>query len=299
VVGDPRGWYVLGGFFISAFLRIIYVHGIKKTNKATNPHEPSSQLSAKSGVANTISSVINEYQKTSQSANEADQLRQSKRQADAAWATFWVVFIALIVSGAAAVFAGRAFIEAKRQADAAQGQIDVARDTEIASNRAWLYPENMDITVPSDGRPILMYGDTKNVGHEPALGVIFAIPDMGSVFIGGNVDAKHFNIPRTDMCAGLETWIDLSKDREQREPNHNVIFPDQKLDYIRGLDPPPNPSIINDMIDKTYVAYYLRDCVSYWTFRQHHTSAFCVYMTFDPLLHKRVTYRCAYGNEAN
>jgi hypothetical protein len=52
--------------------------------------------------------------------------------------TFWLSLVALIVAGVAGIIAGLAFNEARRQANAAEDQILIAKDTEERQLRAYL-----------------------------------------------------------------------------------------------------------------------------------------------------------------
>ena len=170
----------------------------------------------------------------------------------------------------------------------------------VASNRAWLYPENFHIAVADQGGQIILTvnGDNQNVGHSPALYVLFSNRAEYGVIPINSPDPKNFDIPNDDLCASIRSWI-----ASQSEPPFSAtVFPNEKLSYERSNMVPPmlaDPEQDMTALQTGGLIYFWRDCVAYKTFGQINTSAFCFYSMRDPVTQKLTTYHCAHGNEAN
>jgi hypothetical protein len=156
------GWQVLSGFLFLTLLRAIYVKTIVEIRKTAKSEESPTTLGSPSEIAKATTSPLNPSPQETQRIDDAKQLRQAKRQADASWATFFVVLAALIVSAAAAIYAERAFVQSRRQADAAEKQLSVMQSAE----RPWIGIDSVDRSAATvEGIWI------KNGGESPALNV--------------------------------------------------------------------------------------------------------------------------------
>ena len=179
-------------------------------------------------------------------------------------------------------------------------QAYLTRRALIAGARAWLYPENFEITILDQQSGISIKGDTKNVGKEPATGVLFSQMQYGFVPIT-NIDPKTFAIPQTDECFGSGGWLEHSRRIPGGPSIQALIFPDQTLSYERLSIFNGNAAAgfnISAVMNGSMI-FYIRDCVSYTTFNENHTTAFCFFLYRRMTDGKLVTYHCPDGNDAN
>jgi hypothetical protein len=155
---------------------------------------------------------------------------------------WWMV----ILTGLLAILAGCAFIETRKQANAAQGQLDAMKKQMMLDERAWVMP--IHFHNEKDGSGYLFVATVKNTGKTPALRMRGAISETFDVN----------SIPEFDI--------------EPSTPINNAMLPPGNESFVQnfcGISG-PNPELAGQ-------TFYLYGTVWYDDiFTNHHWSQFCM-----------------------
>jgi hypothetical protein len=208
-------------------------------------------------ASNNISSPSNNQNQTvgeRRSAQQADENgwhaeeREHKRQERTYWRIQKVVsaitlILSLIAAGGAAAgayIAFNAFKEARRQADAAETQIAVAKDTELRQLRAYLSVTGVVITDLEKGKRPVAQITIKNAGQTPANHVRrWADPIMMDKIPAPNyvpvVMPTYPENSGTPVAPGGSLYITAFFDKELTDLEINAIKSKRYAMYVKGI----------------------------------------------------------------
>ena len=129
--------------------------------------------------------------------------------------------------------------------------------------------------------------ETENVGHSPALGPVFTIPEFDFVPLTPEMreNATKLILPVGKGCSGIHSQ------------QGNTIFPGQSYPYERIISNVPRGSM--ELVRSGDAIFYFRDCAAYRTFGEEHTSSFCFYLNRNIATGEMAVVHCPRGNDAD
>jgi hypothetical protein len=159
----------------------------------------------------------------------------------------------------------------RNSADAAKKSAEIATQTLIASQRAWISPSPQLVGDVKAGVPINIQLNMQNVGKDPAIGV------------SHNGMAMVFDMPEQIGYApeiwdpGFEEAIRLGCDLAVPFKGRPTVFPEAKISIPIRWD---DQKTIQGLIERKQILV-VYGCVGYITMGEHHFTPYCFYLTAD------------------
>lgn len=221
------------------------------------------------------------------------------------WRFFAEIFSPIIIAIATVVITGVTYFQwtatdgqlaemkaATKQVDASlkilKEQTDIARETLISSQRAWLAPMNVAIEAPyANGNEMKFVVYYQNVGREPAINSRWAIRLL-------SVIASPLN-PPSDLGSSNADLCKIAEVSQSRTSNYPSDAAQYKLYYSRTMKEP-----IGKIISGNEIAY-IEGCFRYETYGITRESRFCFFwISTESKNWQEWEWRfCPKGNEGN
>jgi hypothetical protein len=206
-------------------------------------------------------------------------------------ATFWLQVLGLFILVVYAVATIAIWRANKKAADAATSAANTARDTLVASSRAWIAPNTASFTSKIAEHVPMSWGvQYSNTGKSPALDVhpIWSLQQVPvSKFEDNTFNAFIEADKASDACTHLGT-----------APGADVVYPDQPNGY-KLIFTNHQPEWVNSDVLSGNTAVVLQMCFAYKTMGEVHHTSFCYFYRAGVSPTNNQMNICTAGNHAD
>ena len=182
---------------------------------------------------------------------------------------------ALVATGFAARYSFDQAEASRKQANAAQAQIDHTREIAITAQRAWLAPGGIRITESfKNDKFHEVFLDYTNTGNSPALAVNQVIRALA-------IPAQQ--IHKTEIVqAEILKAMDGAKCKDMNSSERGFVIYPTSAGRASAVRVAINKELVNQIIGKeNYLV--IAGCFAYVTFEETHHSGFCRFFDFGVL----------------